>query len=114
MDKDIVQQLWGEFVGYYKAGFDFGMNRDEADQLDEHRENFMYVDAVEDEIDRNLSTWSSDFITSKELARLLGVDDLVGNRQLAKKIKYVMDNRRDWKPAQKRIDNVPTRGYKKK
>ena len=74
----------------------------------------MYVDAVEDEIDRNLSTWSSDFITSKELARLLGVDDLVGNRQLAKKIKYVMDNRRDWKPAQKRIDNVPTRGYKKK
>lgn len=114
MDKDIVQQLWGEFVSYYKAGFDFGMNRDEADQLDQHRENFMYVDAVEDEIDRNLSTWSSDFITSKELARLLGVDDLVGNRQLAKKIKYVMDNRRDWKSAQKRIDDIPTRGYKKK
>ncbi|MFT8515054.1 virulence-associated E family protein [Schleiferilactobacillus harbinensis] len=111
---EIVQQMWGEFVSYYKNGFSFALTKDQVEMLEEHRKEFMYVDAVEDQIDRLLSTWSGDFITSNELAREMGEKNLVSNRTLAKKIKYVMDNRRDWESKKKKIDGISTRGYERK
>jgi predicted P-loop ATPase len=110
----LVEQLWGEFVSYYKAGFSFALTKDQVQMLEEHRRNFMYVDAVEDEIERLLQTWHDDFITSNQLASLMGENNLVTNRALAKKIKYIMDNQPGWRAKKKRIDGLSTRGYERR
>ena len=73
----------------------------------------MYIDETENQIERVLSTWSDDWIESSEIAQELGEDNLVRNRSLAKKIKYVMDNRNDWKAGQKRFKGTVHRGYRK-
>lgn len=61
----------------------------------DNREQFMYIDAEEDAIEQSLAQIKGDFVTSSEIAFKMGVPDIVKNRKLANKIKYVMDNKRN-------------------
>ena len=114
LNEEIVAQLWGEFVGYYKYNkVDFNLNSTQENVLNKHRQNFMYVDEVEEQIDEYLADFPGDFISSNQIAKSLGEKDLVKNRRLAKKIKYIMDNKPDWKYGITKIDGKTKRGYKK-
>ncbi|MHA3066602.1 virulence-associated E family protein [Lacticaseibacillus saniviri] len=111
---EVVQQLWGEAVALYQSGFSFEVTTEQEKQLNLHRSMFMYVDAIEDEIENVLGTWQGDFITSKEIGNNIGAGDLVKNKSAAKKIKYIMDNRDDWETGTAKVSGVARRGWRKK
>lgn len=113
LDDEEVARIWGEAVALYKSGFSFILNKEQQKLIEDNRKSFMYIDEIENQIERVLSTWSDDWIESSEIAQELGEDNLVRNRSLAKKIKYVMDNRNDWKAGQKRFKGTVHRGYRK-
>lgn len=113
LDDEEVARIWGEAVALYKSGFSFIFNKEQQKLIEDNRKSFMYIDETENQIERVLSTWSDDWIESSEIAQELGEDNLVRNRSLAKKIKYVMDNRNDWKAGQKRFKGTVHRGYRK-
>ena len=113
LDDTMVDHLWGEAVALYKEGFSFQLTKEQQKLIEDNRKSFMYIDETENQIERVLSTWDDDWIESSEIAHGLGEDNLVKNRSLAKKIKYVMDNRRDWKAGQKRFKNISRRGYRR-
>lgn len=113
LDDEEVARIWGETVALYKSGFSFILNKEQQKLIEDNRKSFMYIDETENQIERVLSTWSDDWIESSEIAQELGEDNLVRNRSLAKKIKYVMDNRNDWKAGQKRFKGTVHRGYRK-
>ncbi|KZU56078.1 virulence-associated E family protein [Lactiplantibacillus plantarum] len=106
-----IDQLWGEFASYYRDGFRFGLTQDQEQMMADNREQFMYIDAEEDAIEQSLAQIKGDFVTSSEIAFKMGVPDIVKNRKLANKIKYVMDNKKEWHATQRRIKGVPKRGY---
>jgi len=108
LDEKTIGLMWGEFVSYYQHGFEFGLTKDQETMLAKYREDFMYVDEVEAEIEEFLKQWPNDFVSSKNIAKYLGEENLIKNQKLAKKIKYVMDNRNDWKYIKS-----PKRGYRK-
>lgn len=105
---EVIDQMWGEFTSYYQHSFSFGLTKEQENLLTEHREDFMYIDEVETKIDECLNDWPDDFISSSQVAKYLGEENLVKNRRLAKKIKYVMDNKAGWTYV-----NHPKRGYKR-
>lgn len=109
---DIVQQVWGEAMSLYRSGLSTELTHDQEMQLSLHRDQFTYVDAVEEEIESVLAKWSSDFITSGEIAKNIGAGDLVKNPRVAKKIKYIMDNRHDWKSGFKKARGTAIRGWR--
>lgn len=113
LDQKMVDLLWGEFVSKYKNGFSFNLTREQEEMLNKHRENFMYIDSIEEEIDAFLNSFTGTMITSKQIAKELGEYDLIKNRKLAQKIKYVMDNKSDWKYGLYKINDVPRRGYRR-
>ncbi|WP_429971177.1 VapE domain-containing protein [Fructilactobacillus sp. Tb1] len=109
-----VKEFWGEAVGLYKNGFSFILTEKQKKMIEKNRMQFMYIDQQEEEIELALQRLNDhEFITSKEIADEIGEHDLVKNRKLAQKIKYVMDNRKDYKFCNKRIDGYTKRGYRK-
>lgn len=113
LPQDYIDQLWGEFTTYYHDGFDFMLTEEQEKMLSQLRGSFMYVDEEESRIGEYLQIISKDFIASRDIARYIGEDNLVNNRRLAKKIKYVMDNHGGWEPAQKRVGKIVMRGYQR-
>ena len=113
LDDAMVDHLWGEAVALYKEGFSFQLTKEQQKLIEDNRKSFMYIDETENQIERVLSTWDDDWIESSEIAHQLGEDNLVKNRSLAKKIKYVMDNRHDWKPGYKKMKGIVHRGYRR-
>lgn len=105
---EVINQMWGEFVSYYQHGFDFGLSRKQEQELAKYREDFMYVDEVETQIEYFLKKYPDDFVSSNQIAKFLGETSLVKNRRLSKKIKYVMDNKAGWSYV-----NHPKRGYRR-
>lgn len=113
LTQDYIDQFWGECTALYNDGFSFLLKSEEEELLNQHREDFMYIDAEEEAIDECLQSWNSDFITSNDIAIHIGEDSLVHNRKLAKKIKYVMDNHHQWKAGTKRFGKTMQRGYRR-
>lgn len=113
MPDSLVKQIWGEAVARYQKHKDFMLTDREVEMLEEHRNEFMYIDNVEDEIEMFLANTGKDFVTSNDIAFELGEDNLVKNRSLAKKIKYVMDNKKDWKAGAKKYGQTAKRGYRR-
>lgn len=113
LDDEEVARIWGEAVALYKSGFSFILKKEQQKLIEDNRKSFMYIDETENQIERVLSTWSDDWIESSEIAHQLGEDNLVKNRSLAKKIKYVMDNRHDWKTGYKKMKGIVHRGYRR-
>lgn len=114
LKQDYIDQLWGEFTAYYQDGFSFMLDEAEEELLNKHRSAFMYVDEQEGAIEQCLQQWQDDFITTSQIAKFMGEDNLINNPKLARKIKYVMDNHHDWQAVQKRFGNVSQRGYRKR
>lgn len=98
----LVQQLWGEFVSYYKEGFSFELTEEQEELMSQNHEEFKYVDEVENEINVFLENNDLEWVTSSDIAeKALGVDNIVRDRKLAQKIKYIMDNKKGWKKTRK-------------
>lgn len=96
-----IDQLWGEFTSYYWDGFSFKLTKEQEAMLARNREKFMYIDEEETQIEEALEKIGGEFVASSEIAFKMGVPDIVKNRKLANKIKYVMDNKKDWTPCLK-------------
>lgn len=115
LDDDFVKQVWGEAVHLYKDDhFNFKLNKQQEQDLENHRINFMYTDEVEDRIDEMLANdfEGIDFITSKDIALRLGDNvDLTKDRKLASKVSDIMINRFHFRKGFKKVDGKSKRGY---
>lgn len=111
---DYVKQCWGEAMQLYKDGFNFGLTKEQEEELDEHRQTFMYTDELEDKIDEALSNQfkGKDFITNDELSLAVAPGiDLVKNRKVANQISNIMVNRFGFRKKSKKFNGEAKRGY---
>lgn len=114
LDDTTVAQVWGEAVSLYREGFSFILTDEQQDLIEQNREQFQYVDEIEYQIEKMLASFTDDWIEASEIAyKLTGSDNLVNNQKLAKKISYIMTNRKGWKKKTCRINGLPKRGYQK-
>lgn len=111
---DYVKQCWGEAMQLYKDGFNFGLTKEQEEELDQHRQTFMYTDELEDKIDEALNNQfkDKDFITNEvlSLAVVPGID-LVKNRKIGNQISNIMVNRFGFRKKLKKINGEVKRGY---
>ncbi|MFR0621900.1 VapE domain-containing protein [Limosilactobacillus mucosae] len=113
---EYVKQLWGQVVSNYHENQSFYLSEEEEAVLNEQRENFMYTDEVEDQIEMMLDSAFKDrtFVTASEIALQMGVSDLTTNRKLANQIANVMINRFGWRKGRGYLpDGRRMRGYVK-
>lgn len=113
---EYVQQLWGQVVSGYRKNRSFYLPEEAEAVLNEQRENFMYTDEVEDQIEMMLDSAFKDrtFVTASEIALQMGVSDLTTNRKLANQIANVMINRFGWRKGRGYLpDGRRMRGYVK-
>lgn len=114
---DYVQQLWGEAMHLYKdTDFSFALTKEQEEELNEHRQSFMYTDELEDKIDEALSNQfeGRDFITNDELSLAVAPGiDLVKNRKVANQISNIMVNRFGFRKSRKKFNGEVKRGFKK-
>ncbi|WP_459525092.1 virulence-associated E family protein [Leuconostoc lactis] len=105
-----VMQFWGEMVHKYKTkGLQYPTREQEID-LAKHREKFVYVDEIENQINRYVDNNDLEWVASSDIAyNALNKIDLVKNRSVANKIKNVMDNKDGWKIARRNAG----RGWKR-
>lgn len=111
---DYVKQCWGEAMQLYKDGFNFGLTKEQEEELDQHRQTFMYTDELEDKIDEALSNQfkGKDFITNDELSLAVAPGiDLVKNRKVANQISNIMVNRFGFRKKSKKFNGEAKRGY---
>ena len=111
-----MQQLWGQVVSDYRKNRSFYLSEEAETVLNEQRENFMYTDEVEDQIEMMLDSAFKDrkFVTASEIALQMGVSDLTTNRKLANQIANVMINRFGWRKGRGYLpDGRRMRGYVK-
>lgn len=114
LDEATVAQVWGEAVNLYREGFSFILTDEQQGLIEQNREQFQYVDEVEYQIEKVLASFTDDWIEASEIAyKLTGSDNLVNNQKLAKKISYIMTNRKGWKKKTCRVNGLPKRGYQK-
>ncbi|MDC2830040.1 virulence-associated E family protein [Limosilactobacillus mucosae] len=113
---EYVKQLWGQVVSDYRKNRSFYLLEEAEAVLNEQRENFMYTDEVEDQIEMLLESTFKDrhFISASEIALQMGISDLTTNRKLANQIANVMINRFGWRKGRGYLPNGKRmRGYVK-
>ena len=113
---EYVKQLWGQAVSEYHKNQSFYLSEEEEAVLNKQRENFMYTDEVEDQIEMLLESTFKDrhFISASEIALQMGISDLTTNRKLANQIANVMINRFGWRKGRGYLPNGKRmRGYVK-
>lgn len=113
---EYVKQLWGQVVSEYHKNQSFYLPEEEEAVLNKQRENFMYTDEVEDQIEMLLENTFKDrhFIFASEIALQMGISDLTTNRKLANQIANVMINRFGWRKGRGYLPNGKRmRGYVK-
>ncbi len=114
---DYVKQCWGEAMQLYKDGFNFGLTKEQEEELDEHRQSFMYTDELEDKIDEALSNQfeGKNFITNEALSLAVAPGiDLVKNRKIGNQISNIMVNRFGFRKSRRRVNGEIKRGYVKR
>lgn len=114
---DYVKQCWGEAMQLYKDGFSFALTSEQEEELDEHRQSFMYTDELEDKIDEALSNQfkGKDFITNEQLSLAVAPGiDLVKNRKISNQISNIMVNRFGFRKKRQKINSETKRGYLKR
>ena len=112
-----VKQCWGEAMQLYKDGFSFALTSEQEEELDEHRQSFMYTDELEDKIDEALSNQfkGKDFITNEQLSLAVAPGiDLVKNRKISNQISNIMVNRFGFRKKRQKINGETKRGYLKR
>lgn len=114
LDQHEVDQVWGEAMDLFRDGFSFNLSAEEEKMLEKNREQFIYVEPFEEQIDKFLENTNVQFITSFDIAdQALDIKNLATNPKMAKKIKYVMDNKEGWEYKRKTIEGIKRRGYVK-
>lgn len=111
---DYVKQCWGEAMQLYKDGFSFALTNEQEEELDEHRQSFMYTDELEDKIDEALNNQfrDKDFITNEALSLAVAPGiDLVKNRKIGNQISNIMVNRFGFRKKSKKFNGEAKRGY---
>lgn len=111
---DYVKQCWGEAMKLYKDGFSFALTNEQEEELDEHRQSFMYTDELEDKIDEALNNQfkGQNFITNEALSLAVAPGiDLVKNRKIGNQISNIMVNRFGFRKKLKKINGEVKRGY---
>ena len=111
---DYVKQCWGEAMQLYKDDFSFALTNEQEEELDEHRQNFMYTDELEDKIDEALNNQfkGQDFITNEALSLAVAPGiDLVKNRKIGNQISNIMVNRFGFRKKSKKFNGEAKRGY---
>lgn len=114
LDQNEVDQVWGEAMDLFRDGFSFNLSAAEEKMLEKNREQFVYIEPFEEQIDKFLENTNVQFITSFDIAdQALDIKNLATNPKMAKKIKYVMDNKEGWEYKRKTIEGIKRRGYVK-
>ena len=111
---DYVKQCWGEAMQLYKDGFSFALTNEQEEELDEHRQSFMYTDELEDKIDEALNNQfkGKNFITNEALSLAVAPGiDLVKNRKIGNQISNIMVNRFGFRKKSKKFNGEAKRGY---
>lgn len=111
---DYVKQCWGEAMQLYKDGFSFALTSEQEEELDEHRQSFMYTDELEDKIDEALNNQfkGQNFITNEALSLAVAPGiDLVKNRKIGNQISNIMVNRFGFRKKSKKFNGEAKRGY---
>ncbi|WP_084007512.1 VapE domain-containing protein [Leuconostoc mesenteroides] len=107
---DLIKQIWGEMVHYYKKDDVPYPNEEEQKLLADAREQFEYVDELENLINEFLEHTDLDWVTSSDISEAqLNNIDLVRNQNISKQITNIMNNKLGWE--QKRISSG--RGWKR-
>ena len=107
---ELVLQFWGEMVHKYKTNGLRYPTLEESEALEKYREDFVYVDEIENQINIFLDNTDLKWVTSSDIAQSkLGNIDLVKNQSIARKINNVMNNKQGWKFFRK----TSGRGWKK-
>ncbi|WP_084008433.1 virulence-associated E family protein [Leuconostoc mesenteroides] len=107
---DLIKQIWGEVVHYYKKDDVPYPNEEEQKLLADAREQFEYVDELENLINEFLEHTDLDWVTSSDISEAqLNNIDLVRNQNISKQITNIMNNKLGWE--QKRISSG--RGWKR-
>lgn len=113
---DYVKQCWGEAMQLYKDGFGFALTSEQEEELDEHRQSFMYTDELEDKIDEALNNQfkGQNFITNEALSLAVAPGiDLVKNRKIGNQVSNIMVNRFGFRKRRRKINGETKRGYEK-
>lgn len=106
---ELVTQFWGEMVHKYKTiGVQYP-TLEQSEALEKYREEFVYVDEIENQINIYIDNNDLEWVASSDIARELGDVNLSRNRWIANKIKNVMDNKYGWQFYRK----TSGRGWKK-
>ena len=116
LTEDYVKQCWGEAMQLYKDGFSFALTNEQEEELDEHRQSFMYTDELEDKIDEALNNQfkGQNFITNEALSLAVAPGiDLVKNRKIGNQVSNIMVNRFGFRKKRKTINGETKRGYAK-
>lgn len=144
MTDELVKQIWGEAMTLYQGGYPTTFSKEEEAELEIYREQFMYIDEIENLLDEYLdmkvpSDWSmmnnaqkytftqkylnsNDSIEDVALQDKIATRDILANvfdsdaknQKLAKKINYLMTNKTDWISGVFKINKKTTRGFIRK
>jgi len=144
MTEELVKQIWGEAMTLYQGGYPTTFSKEEEAELEIYREQFMYIDEIENLLDEYLdmkvpSDWSmmnnaqkytftqkylnsNDSIEGVALQDKIATRDILANvfdsdaknQKLAKKINYLMTNKTDWISGVFKINKKTTRGFIRK
>lgn len=144
MTDELVKQIWGEAMTLYQGGYPTTFSKEEEAELEIYREQFMYIDEIENLLDEYLdmkvpSDWSmmnnaqkytftqkylnsNDSIEGVALQDKIATRDILANvfdsdaknQKLAKKINYLMTNKTDWISGVFKINKKTTRGFIRK
>lgn len=144
MTDELVKQIWGEAMTLYQGGYPTTFSKEEEAEIEIYREQFMYIDEIENLLDEYLdmkvpSDWSmmnnaqkytftqkylnsNDSIEGVSLQDKIATRDILANvfdsdaknQKLAKKINYLMTNKTDWISGVFKINKKTTRGFIRK
>lgn len=144
MTDEVVKQIWGEAMTLYQGGYPTTFSKEEEAELEIYREQFMYIDEIENLLDEYLdmkvpSDWSmmnnaqkytftqkylnsNDSIEGVALQDKIATRDILANvfdsdaknQKLAKKINYLMTNKTDWISGKFYSNKKQTRGFIRK
>lgn len=144
MTDELVKQIWGEAMTLYQGGYPTTFSKEEEVELEIYREQFMYIDEIENLLDEYLdmkvpSDWSmmnnaqkytftQKYLNSNDSIEGIALQDKIAtrdilanvfdsdakNQKLAKKINYLMTNKTDWISGKFYSNKKQTRGFIRK
>lgn len=99
---ELVTQFWGEMVNKYKTiGVQYP-TLEQSEALEKYREDFVYVDEIENQINIFLDSRIEEWVASSDIAEFgLNIENLAKNQSIARKINNVMNNKSDWRKGRK-------------